>query len=491
MNRPASHRLHRRRCWLTAAKLVLCDLVVVGVFSAVSLSTVAESSATDTAALRDSLAHAALLRDRAVSGSRAMAIVTSLTTEVGPRLAGSAAEARAREWAVSILADLDLQPIRTEGFELSAWQRHSEHAEVVMPFPQPLAVTALGGSVSTSAAGLTGEVVLFESLAALRAAPREEVADKIVYVGHTMQRTQDGSSYGYFNPVRTAGPSIAAEKGALAYLLRSIGTDSHRLPHTGSLRYTENAPQIPALALSNPDADQVERILADGGGLVVKLLLETSLIPTAQSANVIAEIRGHAAPEEVVVIGAHLDSWDLGTGAVDDGAGVGITMAAMALIKEAGLVPRRTIRLVLWGAEEVGLLGALAYRDQHRGELANHVIGSESDFGGGRVWKLTADSQTDAGDQLVAHMADLLAPLGIAPGSTKQPGGGPDLMPLVSAGVPTLRLHQDGRDYFDLHHTADDTVDKLDAASLDQNVAAFAVVTWLAANSDVVFRKAP
>jgi Zn-dependent M28 family amino/carboxypeptidase len=306
-----------------------------------------------------------------------------------------------------------------------------------------------------------------------------------------MQRTQDGSSYGYFNPVRTAGPSIAAEKGALAYLLRSIGTDSHRLPHTGSLRYTENAPQIPALALSNPDADQVERILADGGGLVVKLLLETSLIPTAQSANVIAEIRGHAAPEEVVVIGAHLDSWDLGTGAVDDGAGVGITMAAMALIKEAGLVPRRTIRLVLWGAEEVGLLGALAYRDQHRGELASHVIGSESDFGGGRVWKLTADSQTDAGDQLVAHMADLLAPLGIAPGSTKQPGGGPDLMPLVSAGVPTLRLHQDGRDYFDLHHTADDTVDKLDAASLDQNVAAFAVVTWLAANSDVVFRKAP
>ena len=491
MNRSASHRLSNSRRWQTAVSAVLCALVVAGVVSAVSPSTSAENGAIDNAALRDSLAHAALLRDRAVSGSRAMAIVTSLTTEVGPRLAGSAAEARAREWAVSILADLDLQPIRTEGFELSAWQRHSEHAEVVMPFPQPLAVTALGGSVSTSAAGLTGEVVLFESLAALRAAPRKEVADKIVYVGHTMQRTQDGSSYGYFNPVRTAGPSIAAEKGALAYLLRSIGTDSHRLPHTGSLRYTENAPQIPALALSNPDADQVERILADGGGLVVKLLLETSLIPTAQSANVIAEIRGHTAPEEVVVIGAHLDSWDLGTGAVDDGAGVGITMAAMALIKEAGLVPRRTIRLVLWGAEEVGLLGALAYRDQHRGELANHVIGSESDFGGGRVWKLTADSQTDAGDQLVAHMADLLAPLGIAPGSTKQPGGGPDLMPLVSAGVPTLRLHQDGRDYFDLHHTADDTVDKLDAASLDQNVAAFAVVTWLAANSDVAFRKAP
>ena len=491
MNRSASHRLHRSRCWLTTAKLVPCAVVLAGAFSSVSLSADAESSATDNAALRDSLAHAALLRDRAVSGSQAMAIVTSLTTEVGPRLAGSAAEARARKWAVKRLTGLGLSPIRTEGFEMSAWQRHSEQAEVVMPFPQPLAVTALGGSVSTPAVGVTGEVVLFDSLVALRAAPREEVAGKIVYVGHRMQRTQDGSSYGYFNPVRTAGPSVAAKKGALAYLLRSIGTDSHRLPHTGSVRYTEDAPQIPALALSNPDADQVERIMADRGELVVKLQVQTSVIPTAQSANVIAEIRGHAAPEEVVVIGAHLDSWDLGTGAVDDGAGVGITMAAMALIKEAGLVPRRTIRLVLWGAEEVGLLGALAYRDQHRAELADHVIGSESDFGGGRVWKITADSQSEAGDQLVAHMADLLAPLGIAPGSDKQPGGGPDLMPLVSAGVPTLRLHQDGRDYFDLHHTADDTVDKLDAASLDQNVAAFAVVTWLTANSDVAFRKAP
>ena len=440
MNRSASHRLHRSRCWLTTAKLVPCAVVLAGAFSSVSFSTDAESSATDNAALRDSLAHAALLRDRAVLGSQAMAIVTSLTTEVGPRLAGSAAEARARKWAVKRLTGLGLSPIRTEGFEMSAWQRHSEQAEVVMPFPQPLAVTALGGSVSTPAVGVTGEVVLFDSLVALRAAPKEEVAGKIVYVGHRMQRTQDGSSYGYFNPVRTAGPSVAAKKGALAYLLRSIGTDSHRLPHTGSVRYTEDAPQIPALALSNPDADQVERIMADRGELVVKLQVQTSVIPTAQSANVIAEIRGHAAPEEVVVIGAHLDSWDLGTGAVDDGAGVGITMAAMALIEEAGLVPRRTIRLVLWGAEEVGLLGALAYRDQHRAELADHVIGSESDFGGGRVWKITADSQSEAGDQLVAHMADLLAPLGVAPGSDKQPGGGPDLMPLVSAGVPTLRF---------------------------------------------------
>jgi hypothetical protein len=491
MNRLANHQPKVRCRWTQTVRLVMHKLVVLSVLSAASVSVSGESVAVDNATMRESLAHAVLLRDSALSGSQAMEIVTSLTTEVGPRLAGSAAETRAREWAVKRLADLGLQQIRTEDFEMSAWQRHSEHAEIVTPFPQPLAVTALGGSVSTAAAGLTGEVVLFNSLPALRAATPEAVAGKIVYVGHTMQRTQDGSSYGYFNPVRTAGPSVAAQKGAIAYLLRSIGTDSHRFPHTGSLRYAENTPRIPALALSNPDADQLERILAGDSGLIVRLQVETSIIPAAQSANVIAEIRGHAAPEEVVVIGAHLDSWDLGTGAIDDGAGVGITMAAMALIQEAGLSPRRTIRLVLWGAEEVGLLGALAYRDQHATELGDHIIGSESDFGGGRVWKITADSQTEAGDQLFAHMADLLAPLGIAPGSNKQPGGGPDLMPLVPTGVPTLRLHQDGRDYFDLHHTADDTVDKLDAPSLDQNVAAFAVVTWLAANSDVTFRKAP
>ena len=163
-------------------------------------------------------------------------------------------------------------------------------------------------------------------------------------------------------------------------------------------------------------------------------------------------------------------------------------MAALELIKDAGLAPRRTIRLVLWGAEEVGLLGANAYRDRHEAELKQHVIGSESDFGGGRVWKVTADSQTEAGDALFGEIARLLAPIGVAPGSDDQPGGGPDLYPLIAAGVPTLRLHQDGRDYFDLHHTADDTVDKLDAASLDQNVAAFAVFAWLVADSDVSFR---
>ena len=439
---------------------------------------------------RESLAHAEMLRAQAMSGSNAMAIVTSLTTEVGPRLAGSEAEARARIWAVNTLTEKGFANVRNELFEMDAWERHGEGAEITVPYPQPLAVTALGGSVPTEENGLSAEVALFETLEDLKRAPEGSLAGRIAYVGHAMQRTQDGSSYGYFNEARTAGPSIAAGKGAVGYLIRSVGTDSHRFPHTGSLRYKDEMPRIPALALSNPDADQLERIAADGKALSVRIEVDSSEVPAAQSGNVIAEVVGREAPEEIVVIGAHLDSWDLGTGAVDDGAGVGITMAALELIKDAGLAPRRTIRLVLWGAEEVGLLGATAYRDRYEAALGQHVIGSESDFGGGRVWKVTADSQTDAGDALFFEIARLLAPIGIAPGSDDLPGGGPDLYPLIAAGVPSLRLHQDGRDYFDLHHTADDTVDKLDAASLDQNVAAFAVFAWLVADSDVSFRPA-
>ena len=459
-----------KRCWLA---LLLLNVSVIDTLAAAS---------------PESLAHAVVLRDRAMAGSTAMQIVTSLTTEVGPRLAGSEAEARARDWALALLNEKGFANVRNEPFEMDAWQRHAEGAEILAPYPQPLAVTALGGSVATAKTGLTAELALFETLDELKRARPKSVEGRIAYVSHAMQRTQDGSSYGYFNEARTAGPSIAAGKGAVGYLIRSVGTDSHRFPHTGSLRYDADTPRIPALALSNPDADQIERIAAGGERIRVKLSVDSSEVPAAQSGNVIAEIIGRERPEEIVVIGAHLDSWDLGTGAVDDGAGVGITTAAMELIKEAGLAPRRTIRLVLWGAEEVGLLGARAYRERHEAYLEQHVMGSESDFGGGRVWKVTADSKTEEGDQLFTDIARVLAPIGVAPGSDDLPGGGPDLYPLIAEGVPTLRLHQDGRDYFDLHHTADDTVDKLDAASLDQNVAAFAVFAWLVADSDVSFR---
>jgi carboxypeptidase Q len=212
------------------------------------------------ASTEEAFTRAVDLRDRAMQGTTALAIVTSLTTEVGPRLAGSESEARARDWALSMLKRKGFSQVRVEPFEMEAWERYDEGAEVISPFPQPLAATALGGSVPTPEEGLVGKVAVFATLEDLKRAPVGSLTGQIAYVGHAMQRTQDGSSYGYFNEARTAGPSIAAAKGAIGYLIRSVGTDSHRFPHTGSLRYRGDAPRIPALALSNPDADQIERI---------------------------------------------------------------------------------------------------------------------------------------------------------------------------------------------------------------------------------------
>ena len=255
--------LQLKRCWLALMLL-----------NALAIDTLAAGSP-------ESLAHAVVLRDRAMAGSTAMQIVTSLTTEVGPRLAGSEAEARARDWALALLNEKGFANVRNEPFEMDAWQRHAEGAEILAPYPQPLAVTALGGSVATSKTGLTAELALFETLDELKRARPESVEGRIAYVGHAMQPTQDGSSYGYFNEARTAGPSVAAGKGAVGYLIRSIGTDSHRFPHTGSLRYDADAPRIPALALSNPDADQIERIAAGGERISVKLNVDSSRAPAA------------------------------------------------------------------------------------------------------------------------------------------------------------------------------------------------------------------
>lgn len=435
-----------------------------------------------------SIEHARTLRDQAMAGTMAYDIVESVTTEVGPRLAGTEAEARARDWAVAKLKALGFDSVRVEPFEMQTWVRGEELAELISPFPQPLEITSLGGSVATPEQGLEGELVPFASLAELRAAAPGSLDGKIAYVGHAMQRTQDGSSYGFYGELRRVGASVAAEKGAIAVLIRSIGTDSHRFPHTGQMNYQDGLPRIPAAALSNPDADQVERVASRGQPMRLRLKMMPEVLGTTESGNVIADIVGTENPEQVVIIGGHLDSWDLGTGAIDDGAGVAITTAAAKLILDGGKRPRRTIRLILWGAEEVGLLGGRAYLERHRDALEQQLIGSESDFGAERVWQLTAQVSKQA-QPVVDLIGELLAPIGVARGSMDKPGGGPDLIPMVEAGMPTLRLVQNGMDYFDLHHTHDDTLDKIEPAALDQNVAAFAVFAWLAADSNVNFRR--
>jgi carboxypeptidase Q len=442
----------------------------------------------DTGLTASSIEHAEQLRDLAMKGTMAWDIVESLTTEVGPRLAGTEAEARARDWAVKRLSAMGFENVRVESFDIPGWERGEERAAMLAPFPQPLAITGLGGSVATPAGGLDAELVPFENLAALRAAAPGSLTGKIAYVGHAMQRSQDGSSYGFYGELRRVGASVAAEKGAAAILIRSIGTDSHRFPHTGVMSYANDIAKIPAAALSNPDADQIERVALRGQPMRVHLSMNPVSYSAAPSGNVIAEIVGRERPDEIVIIGGHLDSWDLGTGAIDDGAGVAITTAAAKMILDSGKRPRRTIRLILWGAEEVGLLGGHQYLEAHREQLDQHIIGTESDFGADRVWQLTAQVSIQ-GQAVVDIIGQLLEPIGVARGSMDKPGAGPDLIPMVNAGMPSLRLVQNGMDYFDLHHTDDDTLDKIDPAALDQNVAAYVVFAWLAAESTVNFRR--
>jgi hypothetical protein len=410
-------------------------------------------------------------------------IIESLTTEVGQRLAGTEAEARARDWGVAKFKALGFKNVRIEPFQVDHWERHSEHAEITSPFPQKLIITALGGSIATDSDGIVGQVVRFENLQALKDAPMRGLKGKIVFVDEYMTRTQDGSGYGVAVKKRSGAAVEAGKRGAAAALIRSVGTDHHRFPHTGQMTYDQNVVKVPIAALSAPDADQLYRALGRGD-VEVKLQIDVQSYGKSQSGNVIAEIPG--VTDEIVIIGAHLDSWDLGTGAVDDGAGIGITVGAAKLILDMNQKPQRTIRVVMFGAEEVGLVGAIAYAKKHAHELDRHVVGAESDFGAGQIWRLEtrfADSKLHKAEAL--H--NVLSPLGIALGSNNA-SGGPDMGPLRMLGMPVVTLKQNGWDYFDLHHTPNDTFDKISADDIAQNVAAYAAFVWMTANMQGDFR---
>ena len=418
-------------------------------------------------------------------------LVRSLTTEVGPRLAGTEAEARARQWAVEKLQALGLQNVHVEPFQVPVWLRGVERGEIVSPFPQALTITALGGSSSTGEQGVEAEVVVFDSLSALEQAPRMQVEGKIVFIDEVMVRSRDGAGYGVAVQKRLATAYIAEQLGAVAALIRSVGTSSHRFAHTGQMRQADADADadagVPMAALAAPDADQLKRALGYGKPVTVKLVITPQRLPPAASGNVIGEIVGREAPQEIVLVGAHLDSWDLGTGAVDDGAGIGVVLGAAKLIMEQlPQGPRRTIRVVLFGAEEVGTVGAKAYAREHAAELPDHIVATESDFGAGDIWRF--DSRVGEEQLLqMAAIAKVLEPLGIAPGNNTARGG-PDLKYLRESGVPIVSLLQDGQDYFDFHHTADDTFDKITPRALDQNVAAYAVFIYLAAETTADFR---
>ncbi|MDT9597641.1 M20/M25/M40 family metallo-hydrolase [Sphingosinicella rhizophila] len=438
------------------------------------------------AAAQSASAQAERLRDAATSDEIAYDIVEGLTTEVGARPAGSEAEARARSWAVRKLKALGFSNVHIETYDMPVWVRGHEQAEIVAPFPQKLVVTALGNSGATPPEGLVGEVVGFDSLADLEAADEAAVRGKIVFVSHDMTATQDGSQYGYFGRVRRQGPSVASRKGASAIVIRSIGTDSHRLAHTGHQAWDAGVTPIPAGALTIPDAEQLQRILRRGRAVTMRLVLTPRNVGIRQSGNVVAEVKGSDADAGIVLIGGHIDSWDQGTGAIDDAAGLGITAAAAKRIMDAAR-PRRTIRVVWFGAEEVGGDGSRAYFAAHRHEKV--VFVAESDSGGDRIWKMDAGF-APANVDIADRVAALLSPLGISRGNGR-PSAGADLGVWARAGVAAIDLQQDSSRYFDYHHTPDDTLDKVDPKQLSQNVAAWTAMLSIVANAREEIDKVP
>lgn len=412
------------------------------------------------------------LRDAALLDDYAWDITEGLTTEVGQRMAGTEAEARARAWSVAKLKAMGFANVRIDPFTMPVWVRGAESASILAPFPQKLVIAALGNSATTQPGGLDGELVGFDTLAELEAAPDAAVRGKIVFVSHAMPRTEDGSGYGVFAAPRRLGPSIASRKGAIAIVIRSIGTDYHRNPHTGTMSFAAGVTPIPAGALPLPDAEQVQRILKRARGPVrMRLQLESSNLVGQQSGNVIAEVPGRDPSLAPILVSGHLDSWDQGTGAIDDATGVAIAAASAKRIMDAGR-PLRTIRIVWFGAEEVGLFGGLDYRAKY-GKQPHYAL-MESDFGADRIWKV--DSRLgDARKAEALAIQRALQPLGIVPGALDRTEGS-DIGPMVADGLPGVALKQDGTRYFDFHHTPDDTLDKVDPAQLRQNVAAWTAV---------------
>ena len=455
--------------------------LLIALTLSVNLSAAERETRIPDAALKTATA----LREQALADTTGWNTVESLTTEIGPRPAGSEADARAVAWAQAKFKALGFDKVWLEPVSFPKWERRSESAAILGTHAQPLILTALGGSPGGT---LEAEVVRFADLAALQAAPEGSLKGKIAFVDYQMKKARDGSDYGNGGGIRGKGPSIAIRKGAIGFLMRSAGTDHHRAPHTGITRFDAGLTPVPSAALAMPDADQLARLLARGPQRV-RMALECGWNGEATSYNVIGEITGRSKPREVVLIGGHLDSWDLGTGAIDDGAGVAISMAAGYLIGQLQQAPKRTIRVVAFANEEQGLYGGKAYAAAHAADVSKHQLAAESDFGAGRIYAFNTGAPGHA-RAATQQIAEALAPLGIEYLADKG-AGGPDIGPMAANGVTWAWLAQDGSDYFDLHHNANDTLDKIDPRALAQNVAAYTVFAYLAAEADGDFGSTP
>lgn len=422
-----------------------------------------------------------------------------LTDNIGPRLAGSPQAAAAVEYVAAELRKLGLD-VTLEPVSVPNWIRGEERAALIS-YPgqapgtqQKIVVTALASvDNATPSEGITAEIVVVNNFAELAAMPREKVAGKIVVFNerfdHQMAAAGFGlAAYGQAVAYREDGREAAAKQGAAAALVRSAGGAEFRLPHTGETGYNPKLPSIPAAAVAGEDAELMARLAAQGP-VRLHLVLTPKLLPNVVSYNVVADLKGSEHPEQVVIVSGHLDSWDLGAGAIDDAAGVAVSMEAAQLLKQLHLQPKRTIRIVAWMAEEVGIFGGKAYAKQHANDVANHFAAIETDLGAGHPVGINV-----GGDETVLKLlqpvADVLSTSGAALLRSSDETGA-DIIPLKVAGVPTFSPIQDARTYFDYHHTAADTLDKIDPRELRENAAEVAVLAYALATMDAELPRQP
>ena len=439
---------------------------------------------------------AVLLRERALLDNLPVDLIESLTTEVGARRVGTEGDRRAIAWAVENFEALGFDRVWTEEINIDhGWIRGDARAEIVAPYPHDLVLTALGYSVGTDG-DLIGEVVEFPTFDDLLAVPEgDSLAGKIAFVSFSMADYEPPpgasrmSGYGQGTRARGRGHVEAAKRGAEAIVIRSVGTDNNRNGHTGGgYGYQEGVRRIPAAALSAPDAILLQNMLKRGEPVSLKLNMTSEITGPIVGANVIGEITGREGSDNYLVMGAHLDSWDEGTGAIDDGAGVGSMMAAAAMIGQMERRPRRSIRVLLFGAEEIGLVGVRQYAERHADEIGNHLLGAEVDSGGGRVHTLVSGVGAPA-LPVVREMHKLIGPLGIAWSEANDAMGASDMSVLGRAGMPALNFQQNSNDYFHYHHTPNDTFDKIIPEDIRYLTAAYATVFFLAAEMDVDFTR--
>jgi hypothetical protein len=431
------------------------------------------------------------LQRAALESDYAYRQVAHLANNIGPRLSGSAQAAKAVEYVAAELKTLGCE-VQLEKAMVPHWVRGEETGALVQ-FPgqaqgttQKIVLCALGGSVATPKNGIEADVVVVKNFDELKSMPREKVAGKIVLFDYPFdkQMAREGrafQAYGEAVVYRSDGPSAAARQGAVACLIRSVGGADYRLPHTGMTVYAKDAPKIPAGAVTAEDADLIANLVPQGP-VKMRLILTPQTLPDAESANVIADIKGSEHPEQVVIVSGHLDSWDLGTGAIDDGAGVAVSMETANLIKKLGLKPRRTIRVIAWMNEENGEAGSKQYAKNHEKEISNHFAAMETDGGAGHPIGVNIHANPEV-KKMFAPVSAILQESGAGILDLVEHCGA-DIEPLEKAGVPAFSPIQDSRFYFNYHHTAADTMDKIVPKELAENSAVVAVVAYALANME-------